>query len=242
MSEPFVSLVIPVLNDAAQLERFLGVLPAPTHGRSHEIIVVDGSADPALDPLRAKFDDVRWSAAPAGRGRQMNHGASLARGRWVLFVHADTRLAAGWDAEVAKAAAVAGVVGGSFRFALNAPEWQARVIERGVAWRVRWLDLPFGDQALFARRDVFQALGGYRPWPLMEDVDLVRRLRRSGRLWHSDLPVRVSARRWRRDGWFWRSIQNVGLATLYLAGVSPERLARVYYRRGAARHQGSAGL
>ena len=235
MNEPFVSIVVPVLNDAAQLEQFLGVLPAPTHGRSCEIIVVDGGADPALDPLRGKFDDVRWSAAPAGRGQQMNHGASLARGRWLLFVHADTRLAPGWDAEVARADAVAGVVGGSFRFALDAPEWQARVLERGVSWRVRWLNAPYGDQALFARRDVFEAIGGYRPWPVMEDVDLVRQLGRSGRLWHSDLPVRVSARRWRRDGWFRRSVQNMGLVTLYLAGVSPERLARVYDRRSATR-------
>ena len=241
MSEPVISIVIPVLNDAAQLQELLQGLPAPTQGWAHEVIVVDGGADPVLDAVRARFEQVRWSAAPAGRGGQMNHGASLARGRWLLFVHADTRLPAGWDAEVAKADAVADVVGGSFRFTLDAPEWQARVLERGVLWRVRWLNAPYGDQALFARRDVFEAIGGYRPWPLMEDVDLIRRLGRSGRLRHSDLPVRVSARRWRRDGWFRRSVQNVGLVTLYLAGVSPERLARVYYRRGADGASGRDG-
>ena len=235
MSDLRISLVIPVLNDADQLEQLLESLPAAADGRVQEVIVVDGGADPALAPVRARFADVRWSASPAGRGCQMNHGVSLASGRWLLFVHADTRLPTGWDAEIATADARSDVVAGSFRFALDAPNWQARVLEWGVSCRVRWLDLPFGDQGLFVRREAFDAIGGYRPWPLMEDVDLVRRLRRAGRLHHSGLPVRVSARRWRRDGWFRRSVQNMWLLTLYLAGVSPERLARAYYRRAGVR-------
>ncbi|HJO37340.1 MAG: TIGR04283 family arsenosugar biosynthesis glycosyltransferase [Vicinamibacterales bacterium] len=235
MNDPFVSLVVPVLDDAAELESLLDALPPTTDAPGLEVIVVDGGADPALGPLRDRFTEVRWSASLPGRGRQMNHGASLARGRWLIFVHADTRLSPGWDGEIARADATAGVVGGSFRFALETPAWQARLLERGVRWRVRWLDLPYGDQALFVRREAFESVRGYRDWPLMEDVDLVRRLRRVGRLWHSSMPVRVSARRWRRDGWARRSVKNIGLVTLYLAGVAPARLARLYYGRDALR-------
>jgi rSAM/selenodomain-associated transferase 1 len=97
-----------------------------------------------------------------------------------------------------------------------------------VRWRVRWLDLAYGDQALFVRRDAFHALGGYREWPLMEDVDLIRRLRRIGRLYHSSLAAVTSARRWERDGWWRRSAQNVLLQALFFAGASPLRLANRY--------------
>jgi hypothetical protein len=121
------------------------------------------------------------------------------------------------------------VVGGSFRFALRSARPVARVFERGVALRVRWLGLPYGDQGIFVRRDVFERLGGYRPLPLMEDVELVRRLGACGRLRHLDTPVAVSARRWERDGWLWRSTCNMALVALYFCGVDPARLARRYY-------------
>ena len=232
MSGPFVSVIVPVLNDADQLAGLLETLPACDVSRSSEVIVVDGGADPALEILWTKFPGICWSAAVAGRGSQMNHGAGLASGRWLWFVHADARIPEEWDVEIARANAIPDVVAGSFRFAVNSSSWQARLLESGVAWRVRWLNLPFGDQGLFVRREVFEALGGFRTWPLMEDVDFVRRLRRRGRLWHTDSPIRVSARRWRRDGWFVRSASNVGLLMLYLAGVSPERLARFYHRDG----------
>jgi rSAM/selenodomain-associated transferase 2 len=235
VNDPFVSIVIPVLGDATELESLLDALPEPAGGREFETIVVDGGADPALARLRDRVPHVRWSASPPGRGRQMNHGAGLARGRWLVFVHADARLSAGWDGEIARADAMPEVVGGSFRFALDTTAWQARCLERGVRCRVRWFDLPYGDQAIFVRRAVFESVNGYRDWRLMEDVDLVRRLRRVGQLWHSSLPVRVSARRWRRDGWARRSVKNIGLVTLYLAGVAPARLAHLYYGRDALR-------
>jgi rSAM/selenodomain-associated transferase 1 len=126
------------------------------------------------------------------------------------------------------------VVGGSFQFRLDSAAWQARLIEVAVDRRVRWLDLAYGDQALFVRRDVFDALGGYREWPLMEDVDFVRRLRQAGKLYHSPHPVLTSARRWERDGWWTRSAENVILQALFFAGVSPERLANWYSRAPSA--------
>ena len=117
----------------------------------------------------------------------MNAGAAAATGEWFLFLHADSRLPPGWTAHLRRAAVDA--TGGWFRFALDDPAWQARLIERGVAWRVRLFRLPYGDQGLFVRRQVFVALGGFRELPLLEDVDFVRRLVRSGRAVRAAAPA-----------------------------------------------------
>ena len=189
MSAPVVSIVIPVLNDAAPLSRLLPSLPT---GPETETIVINGGApDSCLAALVEDHQGVLLSS-PAGRGRQMNVGARHGRGRWLLVVHADNHLPEAWLDEIRHADADGSIVGGSFRFRLESEDWQARVIERFVRWRVRWLDLAYGDQALFVRRDAFHALGGYREWPLMEDVDLIRRLRRIGRLYHSSLAAVTS--------------------------------------------------
>jgi hypothetical protein len=122
------------------------------------------------------------------------------------------------------------VIGGSFRFALDSDAWQARIWERGVALRVRLFGLPYGDQGLFVRADVFARMGGFRALPLMEDVDLITRLKRQGRIRHLNEQLHTSARRWEREGWWRRSRRNLGLLALYYVGVEPERLARRYQR------------
>jgi GT2 family glycosyltransferase len=119
-------------------------------------------------------------------------------------------------------------VGGWFQFALDDPAWQARTLERAVAWRVRFLRLPYGDQGLFVRRSTFAALGGYRDIELMEDVDFVRRLVAAGQVVEMPSAIVTSSRRWRRDGWFRRSARNVTLLGLYFCGVSPRVLAKWY--------------
>jgi rSAM/selenodomain-associated transferase 2/rSAM/selenodomain-associated transferase 1 len=232
VSRPFVSIIVPTLDDTEPLARLLSALAT---GPEIEILVVNGAAsDRRLDALTANRPDVRFLSSAAGRGRQMNFGAWLAHGRWLVFLHADTRLPPNWLDELRRADRDRSVVGGSFRFQLDADAWQARCIERGVRWRVRWLDLAYGDQALFVRRDAFQALGGYRKWPLMEDADFVRRLRQLGRLYHSPLPVVTSARRWERDGWWRRSAENIAIQLLFFAGASPAWLARRYLRQADA--------
>ena len=199
MNQPMVSVIVPVLNDAAQLR---GLLSSLHINPDTEIIVVNGTvADPSMQAVRSRFARVQWTDSPPGRAHQMNCGGSRARGRWLLFLHADARLSPGWVDEIRRADRDMRTIGGSFRFVLDSVAVPARLIEWGVAQRVRWFSLPYGDQALFVRRDVFDALGGYRPLPLMEDVDLVR-----------------------------RSIQNLILVLLFLVGVGPERLAHVYYR------------
>jgi rSAM/selenodomain-associated transferase 2 len=234
-AEPLITLVIPVLNDAAPLASLLPALPADA---ALEIIVVDGSetSDPGQDDLRERYSGVRWMRAAPGRGAQMNYGARHARGRWLVFLHSDTRLGVGWIDALRRLDEQPRIVGGSFRFALDSPARWARWIEWGVRIRVRLFDLAYGDQALFVRRTVCEELRGYRELPLMEDVDFIRRLRRHGRLEHVDVPALTSARRWERDGWFRRTVDNVLLVTLFLAGYPPERLARRYHRGSACGH------
>jgi rSAM/selenodomain-associated transferase 2 len=200
-----VSVVIPVYQDDRILARLLAQL----------------MPDPRVEVIVA-------APPPVGRGAQMNAGAARATGEWLLFLHADSRLAPGWVDLFARVSRDRQLVGGWFRFALDSPQWQARVVERLVAVRVRVWKLPYGDQGLFVRRDVFERLGGYRELPLMEDVEFVRRLTRAGRVAELPLVLVTSARRWERDGWFRRSFRNLLLLSLYFAGVSPAHLARWY--------------
>jgi rSAM/selenodomain-associated transferase 2/rSAM/selenodomain-associated transferase 1 len=238
INAPLVSVIIPVLNDTAALADLLPTLPTSPEV---EIIVVNGgAADTALASLATQYRHVSLLSSAAGRGRQMNAGALSARGRWFLFLHADTRLPPDFLNELQRADRNPAIAGGSFRFQLDSEAWQARAIERAVRWRVRWLGLAYGDQGLFVRHDAFHRLGGYREWPLMEDVDLIRRLRRVGRLHHSPLPATTSARRWQHDGWWLRSVRNVVCQLLFFAGMSPARVAPWYVRHADANRRRDA--
>jgi rSAM/selenodomain-associated transferase 2 len=218
-----ISVIIPVYRDSAALARILEA----TDFSGAEVIVAATPDDESLAALRVARRDVVWVSAPAGRARQMNAGAAAARGAWLVFLHADTRLPSGWVAEIDAADRDARVNAGCFRFALDSPSRCARIIEFGVRLRVALLGLPYGDQALFVRRTAFESLRGYADLPIMEDVDLVRRLRAGGRLYCSPRPAVTSARRWERDGWTRRTLRHVTLIVLYFCGVPPSRLIRL---------------
>jgi rSAM/selenodomain-associated transferase 2 len=236
-STPAISVVIPVRDDAAELRALLAELSLCAE--PVETVVVLGDDDPReADTVLAAWPRVTRLKSAPGRGVQMNVGAATARGRWLVFLHADTRLESGWVDEILALDVRADVGWGCFRLALRSSAWQARIIERGVAVRAARLRVPYGDQALFVRRDLFESMGGFRPFPLMEDVDLVCRLRRCpARFWPSERRAFSSARRWEREGWARRTLGNIGFVALYLAGVSPGRLARAYYAGGNKRRQ-----
>jgi rSAM/selenodomain-associated transferase 2 len=222
MVKPHISVVIPALDE----ER--GIAAAIRSVRdAAEVLVVDGGSRDATRELAAR-EGARVLESPRGRGRQLDEGARAATGDWLVFLHADTRLEPGW-AE-ALGALPADVVGGAFRLAVDSPRRGFRVVERGVRLRVRLFALPYGDQGLFARRDVYARIGGIPHLPLMEDVAFVARLRRAGRLAFPAVRAFTSPRRWERYGIVGTTLRNWSLRARYAAGASPERLARRYGR------------
>ena len=218
--------MIPTLDAAAELPGALAALAGSE--LIGEIVVSDGGSCDGTVAI-AEAAGARVVAAPRGRGPQLLAGAGPTSGEWLLFLHADCRLAPGWEAAVGDfiARSDAAERAGYFSFALDDDRPAARRLERIVAWRCRALALPYGDQGLLIARSLYDTISGFAPLPLMEDVDLVRRLGRR-RLAPVGAQIIASARRYRRDGYFRRPIRNLLCLTLYFAGVPPARIARLY--------------
>lgn len=216
-----VSVVIPTLNAADTLAATVATI-----AWAAEIVVADGGSTDGTAEA-ASLRGARVVAAPRGRGIQLATGVAATSHDWLLLLHADTRI--GPDAEAIVQSHMATHPGraGYFRFKLDSADPRARRLERLVAWRCRVLALPYGDQALLIHRDLLRRVGGIRPLPLMEDVDLIRRLCRR-RLVMLDAPAITSAAKWERDGWLRRSARNVCCLGLWYAGVAPHRIARLY--------------
>jgi rSAM/selenodomain-associated transferase 2 len=221
-----LSAVIPTLNAAGSVAETLMALRNSALVR--EVIVADGgSSDETV--ARAASAGAHVVAAPRGRGGQLAAGAAAASGNWLLFLHADCRLEPGWESAVDAflTASAAEDRAGYFDLALDDPAPAARWLERVVAWRCRALALPYGDQGLLIARTLYETVGGFAPLPLMEDVDLVRRLGRR-RLARIDARCIASARRYRRDGYVRRPLRNLLCLLLYFTGVPPARIVRLY--------------
>jgi rSAM/selenodomain-associated transferase 2 len=217
------------LDAAATLPATLAALEAARDGGLlREVLVVDGGSGDATVEIAAGWG-ARVLTAPRGRGVQLAAGGAAATGDWLLFLHADTRLAPGWvaAARAFMARPGSGQRAAAFRLALDDADPRARRIERLANWRARTLGLPYGDQGLLIARAFYEALGGYRPLPLMEDVDLARRIGRR-RMVILDVEAVTSAARYRRDGWWLRPLRNLALLGLYYLGAPPRLLLRLY--------------
>jgi rSAM/selenodomain-associated transferase 2 len=220
-----LTVVIPALDEADQIAGAI----ASASAAGSEIIVVDGGSRDATSQ-RAAAAGARVVTSAAGRARQLATGARLAKGDTILFLHADTRLPADWDAGVRAALADPRVVGGAFRLRFESRSPALRLIEWGTRLRVALWRLPYGDQALFVRRSVLEELGGVPQAPIMEDLDLVRSLQRRGRIACLPLAVTTSARRYRAHGTLRGFLRNALAAAAWRLGLPRERIA-AWYRR-----------
>ena len=220
-----VSIIIPALNAEATLPATIQSIAT-----AEEIIVVDGGSQDAT-LLVARASGAQTVETARGRGRQLHAGADAATQDWLLFLHADTTLAPDWRAHVEAHSQRAEAIDcvGVFHFKLDDASWQARALEALVASRVCLFALPYGDQGLLIHRRLYTELGGFRPLPLMEDVEFVRRVGRS-RLRTLPCAAITSARRWREDGWMSRSARNLACLAMFSAGAPIERIARLYER------------
>jgi rSAM/selenodomain-associated transferase 2 len=224
---PRLSVIVPTLNEERRIEGQLDRLAAMSG--VHEVIVADGGSDDRTPEIVRANRTARLVTASGGRGPQMNAGASAATGEMLLFLHADVALPADGASLVLAAFADPQVVGGAFRI--------KTVADGRDGWPSRWLwladlrskysRLPYGDQALFVRRDVFDALRGFAPVPLFEDLDFSRRLRHAGRMVRLRASVKVSGRRFMARPLYYTCVMNV-MPTLYRLGVPPRALARIY--------------
>lgn len=223
-----ISVIIPTLNEAANLSATL----APLRGVAGvEVIVVDGGSRDETVAL-AEAAGVRVIVASPGRARQQNLGAAVATGEILLFLHGDTVLPAAFAGAVRTALHRPGVVAGAFRLGIGGEGWGLRLVEGLANRRSRWFGMPYGDQALFLRRETFAALGGFPEQELLEDFELVRRLKKMGKIELLPQAVVTSPRRWQRLGVARTTLLNQLVIGAYFLGVSPARLAGWY--RGAA--------
>ncbi|TAJ96157.1 MAG: glycosyltransferase [Reyranella sp.] len=220
-----VDIVIPTLNAGPSLSRTLEALP--THADlAFSTTICDGGSHDDTVALARRAGAAVVTAAP-GRGGQLATGAAAGRAPWILFLHADTRLQGGAGTVIARFVQSIDGKAGYFRLRFDAEEAGARRVERLAAWRCRTFGLPYGDQGLLISRAHYERLGGFRPLPLMEDVDLVRRIGRNN-LVPLGADALTSATRYRRDGWRLRPLRNLTCLTLYFAGVPPRTLRRLY--------------
>lgn len=223
-----ISVVVPVINETDGINQLIGHLGSLRKGNDIEIIVADG--EPQGRTLNAIQDDrVTRVLSRKGRGNQMNKGADAATGEILLFLHADTYLPSGAFEKIDAVMRTGRYAGGSFDLGIESGRIAFRIVEQAASLRSRITRIPYGDQAIFVRREIFQSMGGYMDFPIMEDFDLMQRLKRAGHpiiiISHK---VRTSPRRWEKEGVFYCTVRNWTLVTLYMLGVSPEKLARFY--------------
>ena len=224
-----ISIVIPALNEAATIAQVLAnihLLP------NVEVILVDGGSSDDTVSIVQRLG-VKVISSEKGRANQMNVGAKAATGEILLFLHADTFLPLGFETMVRSTLqpplkGETAPVAGAFSLQIDDPLPSLRSIEWLVAWRSKWRQMPYGDQAIFLSAETFWELGGFREMPIMEDFELIRRLQRRGQIEILSAPVVTSARRWLQRGVWQTTLINQAIVIGYLVGVSPARLASWY--------------
>ncbi|MEE9296895.1 MAG: TIGR04283 family arsenosugar biosynthesis glycosyltransferase [Phycisphaerae bacterium] len=226
-----LSVIIPARNEEGTIARVLECL---CDANLWEVIVVDGQSDDRTREIAHLHGALVIQSQP-GRGRQLNIGAAGATGDTLLFLHADTLLPPKFDEHVFRVLARPRTSAGAFRLRIDAPGASLRLIEQMVNYRSRFLQMPYGDQAIFVKADAFRRVGGFPQLPVMEDYELVRRLRRLGRIEIAPAAVVTSARRWLTGGVWRTTLYNRVCVAAYRLGVHPDLIARWRDPRNAIR-------
>lgn len=235
MQDPKISIIIPVLNEATTIEATLTILQDTP---DLEIIVVDGgSRDQTINIANfvskqlASSLSIKIIATTAGRAHQMNTGAVVAKGDILLFLHGDTCLPPQFNLLLLQALQDAVTVAGAFELQINAQLPGLRLVEKMVNMRSRFFSLPYGDQAIFMKKSVFEEIGGFPNLPIMEDFELMLALRKLGKIVIISAPVITSGRRWQKLGVVKTTLLNQLIIAGYFIGISPNLLVR-WYRQG----------
>ena len=219
-----VSVIIPTLNEADTVKDALISV-----GQGGELIVVDAGNHDSTIKIASRFTE-KIILSERGRGNQMDRGAREAKGDVLLFLHADTKLPEDWKDQITDALKDDMIIGGGFRLKIDSRKICFRIMEKIINWRSKYLGLIYGDQAIFARRDAFFAVGGFMGLPLMEDVDFIKRLKSKGTVILLDADVSTSSRHWEKKGILITTLRNWIFLGLYCLGVSPEKLYKWYYQ------------
>ncbi len=228
MTEVKISIIIPVLNEAATITTTCHRIQ---NTPGVEILVVDGGSTDATVELATQCGVKVIQSSQMGRAKQMNLGASFATGDILLFLHADTRLPQGYADLVRSSLAQPQSIAGAFQLAIDSPASSVRLVEMMVNLRSRLFSLPYGDQAIFLKASVFQELGGFSPLPIMEDFEFVQRLKRQGKITIIPAYVLTSSRRWQQLGVLRTTLINQAIIIGYFLGVPPQQLLRWYRRQ-----------
>ena len=225
MNQTILSIIIPVLNEATIIRSLLLQL---RNDVGIEIIVVDGGSQDNTVEL-VKLAGVKCILAPkTGRANQMNIGAAIATGDILLFLHADTQLPSDYLKIIKATLAQPKAIAGAFELAIDGNNWSLRLVEILVEWRSHWCSLPYGDQAIFVRRNIFEEIGGFANLPIMEDFELIQRLKKQGRIAIAPAAVLTSSRRWQKLGIFKTTLINQLIILGYFLGFSPKILRSLY--------------
>ena len=222
------SVIVPVLNEAGTINVFIEHLHSLNTHEKIEIIVVDG--DPDCQTARAITDKgIVTLSSKQGRARQMNTGAAVAGGEILIFLHADTELPPHALGIISSVMGQRQYMGGAFDLGIKSDRFAFRLIAQVASLRARVTRIPYGDQAIFMRRDFFSRIGGYRDIPVMEDIEIMKRIKKlGGKIYLIPDRVHTSPRRWEKEGILYCTLRNWLLSSLFFLGISPEKLSRFY--------------